>query len=197
MGNAEDEDCNGAVDEGADDNDHDGFTGFCGDCNDSDPTMNPHATEVCDRVDNNCDGYVDSEPGNFNLCAACFDNDATVRQLRRRLQRQRQDVYRGAPEMCDGKLNNCGGDTGVDLDENGFRVCRDDAGCRQTGAPTMPARATAVAAAAATCERRAGTGQRPWWRRAAAAARAAGPAPSRRWLRCCCWRGGGTPISSR
>jgi hypothetical protein len=34
-----------------------------GDCNDSDATVNPGATEVCDGKDNNCDGPRDDDPG--------------------------------------------------------------------------------------------------------------------------------------
>lgn len=43
---------------GSVDNDGDGFSGFA-DCNDSDASINANATEVCDGVDNNCDGQID------------------------------------------------------------------------------------------------------------------------------------------
>jgi hypothetical protein len=77
-----DNDCNGLVDDGTGlldwyvDSDGDGFgnpnstpisscTSVSGhsytetDCNDNDATINPNATEVCDDVDNDCDGTVD------------------------------------------------------------------------------------------------------------------------------------------
>lgn len=42
-----------------DDDDGDGFTDNQGDCNDTDPAINPDAQEVCDGLDNNCNGQVD------------------------------------------------------------------------------------------------------------------------------------------
>jgi predicted outer membrane repeat protein len=46
-----------------DDLDGDGFTADAGgDCNDSDPAINPDATELCDDlIDNNCDGIIDED----------------------------------------------------------------------------------------------------------------------------------------
>ncbi len=78
-----DEDCNGAVDDGAIDAptwfadvDSDGFGGdqaqtrceppgghswilLTGDCDDLAFGVNPNAEEVCNRVDDDCDGVVD------------------------------------------------------------------------------------------------------------------------------------------
>jgi len=78
--NAIDDDCDGQVDEGAtltwyQDNDKDGWGGNtvttqscqkpagyvaqAGDCDDSKATVNPGATEVCDYLDNDCNGQID------------------------------------------------------------------------------------------------------------------------------------------
>ncbi|MSQ02545.1 MAG: hypothetical protein EXR71_11775 [Myxococcales bacterium] len=53
-----DTNCDGSV--GDDDADADGFIA-CQDCNDADATISPDASEVCDEVDQNCDGIVDED----------------------------------------------------------------------------------------------------------------------------------------
>ena len=42
------------------DGDGDGYT-TPEDCNDSDASVNPGVTELCDGIDNNCDGQIDEE----------------------------------------------------------------------------------------------------------------------------------------
>ena len=50
------------------DADGDGFSPADGDCQDSDPAINPGASEVCDNgVDDNCDGSVDEGCGKRSL----------------------------------------------------------------------------------------------------------------------------------
>ena len=55
------------------DQDGDSYTPAQGDCNDNDAAINPGATEVCDGVDNNCDGQIDE--GVKNTYYADTDGD--------------------------------------------------------------------------------------------------------------------------
>ncbi len=75
-----------------------------GDCNDGNATVHPNAPELCDGLDNDCDGVVpaneaDSDGDGYMVCDDdCDDNNASVNP--------------GATEICDGLDNDCDG--GVD-----------------------------------------------------------------------------------
>jgi hypothetical protein len=136
--NGVDDNCNGSVDEGVKttfyrDADGDGYgsasvtTQACSapagyvanaaDCNDGNSAIRPGATEVCDGVDNNCNGSVDE--GNPGGGAACSTGQAgvcaagTVVCSGGALTCARNQAP--TAEVCDGLDNNCDGvaDNGV------------------------------------------------------------------------------------
>ncbi|MBE2251378.1 MAG: putative metal-binding motif-containing protein [Myxococcus sp.] len=149
--NGGDDDCDGAIDNGLPfqdfypDADGDGFGDPAGmavsscratvlgrvpnrsDCNDRNPTVKPGASELCNRVDDNCDGQVDNGitfqsyyadvdgdgfgaggpesscapvPGKVTNDADCDDNNPSIKP--------------GAPEVCNGVDDSCDGQ----IDEN-------------------------------------------------------------------------------
>ena len=121
------------------DRDGDGYRA-ADDCNDEDETVNPGANEVCDEVDNDCDGtvdegvttpfYLDSDGDGYgdrdtvqNACAQpdgfvpndndCNDNDVAFQP--------------GAAEYCEDPNDyNCDGSVGYeDADRDGVAACED------------------------------------------------------------------------
>ena len=159
-----DNDCNGQTDDGLTftnyftDSDGDGYgTGtaqpFCsnpgagyatvdGDCNDNDNTINPGATEVCDGIDNNCDGQVDEGlttdyytdndgdgVGVGNPIPFCSNPGAGYATVDGDCNDFDDTIYPGATEICDGLDNNCDGvtdegltftDYWLDIDGDGY-----------------------------------------------------------------------------
>jgi len=120
-----DNDCDGTLpsDEGDQDSiggldchdgDGDGYTELDGDCNDTLVTVAPGLAEVCDLLDNNCDGQVDEGlDSDGDGIADCFD-----------------------AEVCDGLDNNGDGvvDEGFDVDGDGITTCEFDCDDREPAA---------------------------------------------------------------
>ncbi len=79
--------------------DMDGFGAVC-DCDDTEALVNDNAAEICDGIDNNCDGIIDEgfdqDGDGFKTCEGdCDDLDNTI--------------FPGAIELCDGIDNDCNG----------------------------------------------------------------------------------------
>ncbi len=104
---------------GSGDLDEDGWTDNCGDCDDDDATSYPGAEELCDAIDNDCDGEVDDVDADEDgfIDEDCGGDDCD----------DEADITNpDAVEICDGLDNDCDGDVedgGADEDGDGFRIC--------------------------------------------------------------------------
>ena len=95
------------------------------DCDDNDATVFPSNAEICDSIDNNCNGQIDE-----NLD---FDND-TYTSCQGDCASLDPAVNPGATEACNGVDDNCDGtvDEGFDGDGDGQSACAGD--CDDTSA---------------------------------------------------------------
>ena len=121
---------------GAADADGDGYTICTGDCDDGDADVHPGAVEVCNGVDDDCDGVLpwteqDGDGDGDPSCSDCDDGDASLESL---------DLDGDGYSTCDGDCadgdasfspgaldlvgdgvdNNCDGTDGVDADGDGW-----------------------------------------------------------------------------
>ena len=106
---------------GLTDRDGDGFTTEEGDCDDTNDQVSPTALELCDNVDNDCDGELDEGLGSLWYpdvdgdgfgdltlgLAACEPPNATYIADGTDCDDARPDVYPGAEELCDNADNDC------------------------------------------------------------------------------------------
>ena len=157
-----DNNCDGTIDEDVQniyyvDSDQDGFgnpeisieacqppTGFVengDDCNDTNADAYPGAEEICDNLDNNCDGtidedvlnvyYTDSDEdgfGNAEIFIEACESPTGFVENSDDCNDTNADAYPGAEEICDNLDNNCDGTIDEDVlnvyytdsDEDGF-----------------------------------------------------------------------------
>ena len=104
------------------DDDGDGWTDLCGDCEDNDVTIYPGAPELCDGYDHDCDTVTDDadDDGDGYVSAACGGPDCDDDE---------PTVNPAQTEACDGLDNDCDGfpeTGGEDNDADGWLVCGGD-----------------------------------------------------------------------
>jgi hypothetical protein len=146
-GNGIDDNCNGTIDEGCvvtyiyyADGDKDGYgrtnspitsnsavppKGYArlsGDCNDTKGSVHPGATEICNGIDDNCDGGIDEGVsqtyyrdadgdgyGNPAISTVSCSKPKGYVTNNTDCDDTRSSVHPGAAEVCDGLDNNCNG----------------------------------------------------------------------------------------
>ena len=140
------------------DADGDGW-GACEECNDADPAIRPDATEVCNGIDDNCNGDTDAADATLDLTTlstwysdvdgdgfgdsstalvACFASSGAV-LVDGDCNDGDASIYPGAPEICDGFDSDCDSlipaDETTDGDGDGVVECADCDDANSTVSP--------------------------------------------------------------
>ncbi|GEM_PF-2392339 len=126
-GNWLDEDCSGEADDATEDDDGDGFA-RCDDCDEGDPTIFPGATEVCDAVDDDCNGLIedgDVDWDGFTVPCGADGLDGTGDED---CAPQNHLVHPVNDEICNGIDDDCDPATDElgDVDGDGSSICAGD-----------------------------------------------------------------------
>ncbi|MCB9634292.1 MAG: putative metal-binding motif-containing protein [Sandaracinus sp.] len=138
--NGRDDDCDGRANyrigpNDFEDDDGDGYVDdACGggdDCDDTEAVTHPGAPEVCDGLDNDCDGTVDEDPAEIDWYRDLDGDGYGAGEARRSCERPEGYVSRGGdcddtsvarspgiPDRCDGVDEDCDGT----VDEDAFTV---------------------------------------------------------------------------
>ena len=77
-----------------------GYIRAGGDCDDTDPEIGPQATEVCDGIDNDCDGAIDDGAG-AQVWYADVDEDGTPGETTTTTACEPPEGYYAAPDVWD------------------------------------------------------------------------------------------------
>ena len=83
------------------DADGDGFTWLQGDCDDANPDIFPSAQEVCDSVDNNCNGEADSDAPEALVWYGDVDGDGFTGEALTQVSCEIPAGYTASPTDCD------------------------------------------------------------------------------------------------